>query len=151
METSKMQKRKLKNFFTTAKLSQNYHRLLVYFSLFFMAVVSIYLFYIIRGLSYAVGAVIIDDPAGANLIFYNIKSIVLLISVGFFLYFIFILMFVLLIEYRVAGPSKAILKFIEELRNKNYDYVRPLRTGDELGAIMDSLVELQNDLKTQKN
>lgn len=150
MEKSNFEKRKLKNFFVTAKLSQNYHRLIVYFSLFFMAIVSLYLFYIIRSLSYAVGSVIIDDPAGANLIFYNIKSLVIMISLGFFLYFIFILAFVLVIEYRVAGPSKAIIAFIQELRNKNYDYVRSLRTGDELGAIMDSLVELQKDLKSQK-
>lgn len=145
-----MKRRRLINFFKTANLSNGFHRTLIYISFLFMSIISVYLFSVIRELSVRVSAVVSTDQANADLIYSTIKKLLFTTSLGFFLYFVFILFFVLFIEYKVAGPTQAILKFISELKQKNFDYVRPLRTGDELGSIMDALVDLQQDLKEKK-
>ncbi len=147
MSNDEKRKRSFKNFFKTAQLTSNYHKKLIYVGFIFMSAINIYFIYLVQQLSKRVTTILADDPESVIYIFSAIKKILLVCSAGFFIFFIFMVLFILIIQFKVAGPTKAILKFIYELKNGNYDYVRPLRFGDELGSIMDSLIDLQKDMK----
>lgn len=79
-----------------------------------------------------------------NEIMFQIGGISLL---GFATFIIFSFTFALIVSHRLAGPAVAICTFIEELKNGNYDYLRKLRSHDELGSIMAKLQELAPILK----
>ncbi len=73
---------------------------------------------------------------------------ILTISLLFFLISIFVsILYGVVVSHRVAGPMHAILKYIDLLRSGKYDEKRPLRPGDELEPIMNSLHELALELK----
>jgi signal transduction histidine kinase len=67
--------------------------------------------------------------------------------VGFVAFAIASFTFALLVSHRVAGPALAITKFINELKEGNFEYGRRLRPNDELTVIMDNLHELNEVLK----
>ena len=67
--------------------------------------------------------------------------------IGFVAFAIASFTFALLVSHRVAGPALAITKFINELKEGNFEYGRKLRPNDELTVIMDNLHELSDVLK----
>ena len=93
------------------------------------------------------GVILQNDAVNAELIYSYIDHLLFVVSVSFFIYFLFTVLFVLFIEQKIGGPTVAILKYIEELKKGNYSYARPLRQGDELENIMAALRELQEELK----
>lgn len=66
---------------------------------------------------------------------------------GFVAYVVFSSLFALIISHRIAGPIIAIIAFIEQLKQGNYDYQRQLRPHDELTEIMAALRDLAPVLK----
>ena len=66
---------------------------------------------------------------------------------GFVVYIIASSLFALIVSHRIAGPVIAIVGFIEQLKEGNYDYTRNLRPHDELNEIMDALKDLAPVLK----
>ena len=71
--------------------------------------------------------------------------------VAFIVYIIVSTLFALVISHRIAGPVLVITRYIEELKQGNYDYQRDLRSNDELREIMDGLKELAAVLKDREN
>ncbi len=140
-------KRTLKNFFLTSKLSNNYHRRLIYMSFILMSAVNLYFINQMKHLNEKVVTLPTSDQVAVVQIISVIKKVIVISTGGFVVYFLMMVGFIYLIQYRVAGPTKAILTFISELKNNNLNYKRPLRTGDELGVIMDALVDLQQEMK----
>ncbi|MCC6138153.1 MAG: hypothetical protein IT287_05945 [Bdellovibrionaceae bacterium] len=132
-------------------MTKRYHSKLMYLSLFFMSATVIYLLSVFKELTARVQAVSGNDELAAEMLFVSIDHILIVTVSCFFIYFLFTLLFVLFIEQKVGGPTVAILKFIEELKKKNYDYKRNLRKGDELESIMAALKDLQQDLKVSSN
>lgn len=57
----------------------------------------------------------------------------------------------LVMSHRIAGPMKAIVDVVEQLRSGNYKVTRTLRPNDELIPIMDSLQGLAEDLDKKAN
>lgn len=71
--------------------------------------------------------------------------------VAFLVYIIVSTLFALVLSHRIAGPVLVITRYIEELKQGNYDYQRDLRSNDELREIMDGLKELAAVLKDREN
>jgi signal transduction histidine kinase len=69
--------------------------------------------------------------------------------VGFTLFAMASFTFALIVSHRIAGPTLAILVYINELKNGNYDHNRGLRPNDELTQIMDALHDLAPVLKAK--
>lgn len=77
-------------------------------------------------------------------------SAMLYFSLGFLiLTVIFNLIYGIYISHRVAGPMYAIVQYIENLREGNFDEKRTLRPTDELRPIMQALHDLAGDLKAK--
>ncbi len=77
-------------------------------------------------------------------------SAMLYFSLGFLiLTLIFNLIYGIYISHRVAGPMYAIVHYIENLREGNFDERRALRPTDELRPIMQALNDLADDLKAK--
>ena len=70
--------------------------------------------------------------------------------IGFGVFILLSFIFALLVGHRIAGPHLAILAFIDELKNGNYEYKRELRSHDELKEIMTALQELAPILKDRE-
>lgn len=143
-------RRKVSNYIANATLSKKYHYRLMVLSIGFMAVVLIYLMQVIKEITEKVSFVAHNDDVAAEYIYESVNHILFITSLSFVVYFLFSVLFVIFIEQRVGGPTVAILKYIDELKKGNYDYVRPLRSGDELESIMEALKELQTTLKEKK-
>jgi nitrogen fixation/metabolism regulation signal transduction histidine kinase len=62
--------------------------------------------------------------------------------IGFVFFAMAAFIFALIVSHRIAGPTLAILAFINEIKVGNYDYNRGLRPDDELTPIMDALSDL---------
>lgn len=69
-------------------------------------------------------------------------QIVLIVSLGCISFMALSFMYAVFITHRIAGPMVAILAFIEELKQGNYESRRHLRKHDELNPIMEKLHEL---------
>ena len=69
---------------------------------------------------------------------------------GFGTFIIFSSIFSLVVGHRVAGPQIAIVAYIKELKNGNYESNRSLRRHDELTEIMDALKDLAGMLKEKE-
>lgn len=70
--------------------------------------------------------------------------------VAFLVYILVSTLFALVLSHRIAGPVIVIRRYIEELKQGNYDYQRDLRSNDELREIMDGLKELATVLKDRE-
>lgn len=147
IDSDKSKKRTLKNFFLTSKLSNNYHRKLIYISFILMSAINLYFINQMTLLNNKIVTLGAENQESISEVVMMIKKVILISTSGFVVYFLLMVGFIYLIQYRVAGPTKAILTFIQELKNNNLSYNRPLRTGDELGVIMDALVDLQQEMK----
>lgn len=143
-------RRKVSNYIANATLSKKYHYRLMFLSLAFMAAVLFYLLQVIREIGEKVAFVASNDEIAAELIYESINHLLIVVVLSFVIYFLFSVLFVLFIEQKIGGPTVAILKYIEELKKKNYDYNRNLRSGDELESIMVALKDLQQSLKNSK-
>lgn len=145
-----LKRRKISNYISSATLSKRYHYRLMFLSLAFMAVVLWYILQVIKEITEKVSFVAANDAVAAEYIYESVNHLLIVTTLSFIVYFLFSILFVLFIEQRVGGPTVAILKYIEELKKENYDYVRPLRSGDELESIMEALKDLQATLKEKK-
>lgn len=144
-----LKRRKASNYFANATLSKRYHYRLVFASLLFLTMVMLYLTGLMREITLQVSFIAANDPVAAESIYNSLNHFFIIACLAFFIYFLFSVLFVVVLEEKVGGPTVAILKFIEELKKENFEYQRNLRTGDELDSIMNSLKELQEQLKAK--
>lgn len=70
--------------------------------------------------------------------------------IGFFAYALFTSVFALIFSHRVAGPMTAIIAYIEQLQQGNFEYRRELRRRDELQPILDELKRLASSLRERE-
>lgn len=77
----------------------------------------------------------------------NLNQIIGLTAVGFSVSVLSLFIWSLFLSHRVAGASHAILIYIRDLRNGQYDSNRQLRRSDHLQEIMKELHGLGKDLK----
>ncbi|MEM7003103.1 MAG: methyl-accepting chemotaxis protein [Pseudomonadota bacterium] len=71
-------------------------------------------------------------------------------TIGLFLFVALACAIALILSHRVAGPMIAILHYIEQIKQGNYDYERELRKSDELQPIHDALQDLARSLREQQ-
>lgn len=140
-------RRKVSNYFANAKLSKKYHFRLMFVSFLFMGGVLYYLLQVLRDITEKVGFVAVNDQLAAEYIYESINHVLIILTLSFAVYFLLSVLFVLYIEQKVGGPTVAILEYISQLKQGNYEYKRTLRSGDELEGIMDALKDLQDHLK----
>lgn len=69
---------------------------------------------------------------------------------AFAIFIVFSFIFAVIVSHRIAGPQLAILAYISQLKEGNYEQKRGLRTHDELTEIMDALENLALVLKNRE-
>lgn len=145
-----LKRRKVKNYISSTRLKINYHLRLGIIAFLFITPLILYFSSIAKEMLLQISFLTQADPVAASQLTSDVQHLMIMFSLAFFIFFCLSLAIILLLEQRVGGPTVAVLKMIDEIKNGNYSYRRKLRKRDELDIIMDSLVDLQTVLQEKE-
>ncbi len=145
-------RRQLKNFFGSSRYQLRYINWTVSGAFVIMVTTVGLIHYRLKqvdGLLNSAGVVDAANPGlGSHVPIYDaFVDITSLALGGFVLFVLFACWVALIMNKRVAGPTVALVAYIEQMRNGNYDYERALRKNDELKPIHEALQDLNSALK----
>lgn len=145
-------RRRLKNFMVQPKFQLKFSSHFILSGLVFVGIVVLFIFNKLKGLQETIGTaevITIETQSHINRVFVELMTTSL---VAFAVFSLVSFVYALVISHRIAGPQVAIIRFIEQMKNGNYDKSSfKLRKHDELKLIMDQLHELADTLQGQTN